>query len=660
MTQTAGQQIDPQELIKLIQENPEVKQALLQTVKNRKRKKPATSNAAGTEQDAPETETELTDANAAQMQKLMLEAIQQIERNSAEQKRTAANIYRSVQTTQALAKEIRTVKRIGSDVREIGEVAVLAIALTSAGLFVIVCTAIVLKNAITDAIGGINPFSGESNSTSAQVVNMDFPGIYDGGEVAGIPVTSNFGMRVHPITGVEKMHEGADLGMDSGTALHAPAAGIVECKEDPPGYGTYAEMGLPNGDSILLGHLSECFAGPAQPGKQIATSGNTGASTEPHLHLELLKGGKPVQPTIDVALGVIVGVDYMKVRELTAKYYQATVHQESGGEHTAQNTRTAATGLTQIMPDNIPSWSKEALGNAVSVDEFLASPDLQKSISLYRMATNVAQQLKEANGDDRTALRRVAALWYSGNPARENDYSALPFPGEPSVGDYVDSVMSKIDGAAGADVPPPVQPPSAKEERERAEQFLQQSPKVADPDRFTVEVWINTDSGIAPASGIIIRSDGLILTNHHVIANGLLHVKTKDGKQFSGRTIASDSSLDLALVQLDGAANLPTAPLAQSANVKAGDTVRAIGHPMGSHWKQTEASVIVVNSDCGLQALDGNCIRTPSGFLYPGNSGGPLLNDRGEVIGINRAIQESTGEGVSIPIEIFHQQFKMP
>ena len=187
-----------------------------------------------------------------------------------------------------------------------------------------------------------------------------------------------------------------------------------------------------------------------------------------------------------------------------------------------------------------------------------------------------------------------------------------------------------------------------------------QTAATTDPDRFTVEVWIQTNAGAAPASGIIIREDGLILTNHHVIANGLLYVKLKDGRQFQGRTIASDQSLDLALVQLDGAANLPVAPLAQSANVKVGDTVKAIGSPMGSHWKQTEASVIAVNSICGLKALAGKCIRTPSGFLYPGNSGGPLLNDQGEVIGVNRAIQESSGEGVSIPIEVFRQQFQIP
>ncbi|WP_143467858.1 S1C family serine protease, partial [Leptolyngbya ohadii] len=181
-----------------------------------------------------------------------------------------------------------------------------------------------------------------------------------------------------------------------------------------------------------------------------------------------------------------------------------------------------------------------------------------------------------------------------------------------------------------------------------------------DPDRFTVEVWVTVEGTPAPATGIIIRQDGLILTNRHVVAAGVLYVKTKDGKQYQGRTIASDASLDLALVQIDGAANLPTAPLAESANVKPGDTVKAIGHPMGETWKHTEAQVLATDSLCGLKALDNRCIRTPSGFLYPGNSGGPLLNASGEVIGINRAIQEATGEGVSIPIEVFHQQFKMP
>ncbi len=171
---------------------------------------------------------------------------------------------------------------------------------------------------------------------------------------------------------------------------------------------------------------------------------------------------------------------------------------------------------------------------------------------------------------------------------------------------------------------------------------------------FTVEVWIQVDSGYAPASGIVLKPNGLILTNHHVIADDpAVLVRLADGRQFNGQVITSDQTVDLALVQLQGVENLPVAKFAESTkDVAIGNTVYAIGSPEGSHWKMTEAQVIQTDSLCGSRALDRKCIRTPDGFLHPGNSGGPLLNAQGEVIGLNRAIQESTGQGVSIPIEI--------
>lgn len=172
---------------------------------------------------------------------------------------------------------------------------------------------------------------------------------------------------------------------------------------------------------------------------------------------------------------------------------------------------------------------------------------------------------------------------------------------------------------------------------------------------FVVEVWISTTGIVAPAAGILLSSDGLVLTNYHVIsASTFDFVRSADGKDFSGRILEVDPSLDLALIQLDEARNLPTANLAnQSAHVQVGDTVYAIGSPFGSHWKMTTAEVIEVQSDCGLPSL--RCIRTPPDFLKPGNSGGPLLDESGQVVGVNRAIQDGTGEGVSIPIETIQQ-----
>ena len=169
---------------------------------------------------------------------------------------------------------------------------------------------------------------------------------------------------------------------------------------------------------------------------------------------------------------------------------------------------------------------------------------------------------------------------------------------------------------------------------------------------FTVEVWIETNGIPAPATGIILTSDGLILTNQHVVKDSVFNfVRLADGRDYSGRIVDVDPGLDLALIQLEGASNLPVAEFAQtSSHVKQGDTVYAIGSPTGTHWQMTTAEIIQVQSDCGL--MDVRCIRTPQGFLKPGNSGGPLLDSFGQVIGVNRAIQQRTGEGVSIPVEV--------
>lgn len=182
----------------------------------------------------------------------------------------------------------------------------------------------------------------------------------------------------------------------------------------------------------------------------------------------------------------------------------------------------------------------------------------------------------------------------------------------------------------------------------------------AKAEPFTVEIWITLEDGTsAPATGVLVSADGLVLTNAHVVeGNPTPAVRVRDRQQneqqFWGRVVTEDARVDLALIQLTGAVGLPIAPLADStAQVQVGDRVYALGSPVGSHWKLTEGEVIALESQCGVRGL--KCIRMPRGFLQPGNSGGPLLDVTGTVIGINRALQESTGEGVSIPIEVVQQ-----
>ncbi|MFM7427321.1 MAG: S1C family serine protease, partial [Elainella sp.] len=169
----------------------------------------------------------------------------------------------------------------------------------------------------------------------------------------------------------------------------------------------------------------------------------------------------------------------------------------------------------------------------------------------------------------------------------------------------------------------------------------------------TVEIW-NVQNGVAStASGVILNPNGLVLTNQHVVqSNPRPSAKLADGRKFEGRVMSIDDSLDLALIQLSGASGLPTTPFASNtSSVQVGDQVYAIGSPRGESWKMSQTQVIELNSTCANGASPLRCIRTPSGFLHPGNSGGPLINAQGEVIGLNRAVQQSTGEGVSIPVE---------
>jgi S1-C subfamily serine protease len=170
----------------------------------------------------------------------------------------------------------------------------------------------------------------------------------------------------------------------------------------------------------------------------------------------------------------------------------------------------------------------------------------------------------------------------------------------------------------------------------------------------TVEILYSSQGGLAgTASGVLLTHNGLVLTNYHVVKNeDQLHVTLADGRKFTGTITAVDPDLDLALVQLSGVAYLPTVSLANdTTQVKVGDTVYAIGSPRGESWKMTTAQVIELNSTCANGDSPLRCIRTPGEFLQPGNSGGPLIDGLGQVVGINRAIQQSTGEGVSIPIE---------
>ena len=162
---------------------------------------------------------------------------------------------------------------------------------------------------------------------------------------------------------------------------------------------------------------------------------------------------------------------------------------------------------------------------------------------------------------------------------------------------------------------------------------------------------------VGTGTGVIVRKDGWILTNDHVVSGAdRVTVKLHDGREFSG-TIYTDPRSDLAVIKIESKESLPTAKLGDSDRVKVGQWAIAIGSPF--KYEGT-LSVGVVSSLMRRQLIDDpseglrgklypNMIQTDAA-INPGNSGGPLCNLAGEVIGINTAIQSGQSQGGSIGI----------
>lgn len=123
--------------------------------------------------------------------------------------------------------------------------------------------------------------------------------------VSGVPLTSNFGPRLHPVFGTVRDHDGLDLGAPSGSPIRAAAAGTVVAAGPRGGYGNATIIDHGGGVATLYAHQSEIFVAPGTvvgPGQVIGSVGSTGFSTGPHLHFEVRVRGTPVDPLGFVAL----------------------------------------------------------------------------------------------------------------------------------------------------------------------------------------------------------------------------------------------------------------------------------------------------------------------------------------------------------------------
>lgn len=158
-------------------------------------------------------------------------------------------------------------------------------------------------------------------------------------------------------------------------------------------------------------------------------------------------------------------------------------------------------------------------------------------------------------------------------------------------------------------------------------------------------------------SGVIISTDGYIVTNNHVV-NGAdeLTVTLEDNREFNARIIGTDPSTDLALIKIDGK-NLPTLPIGDSDKLRVGEWVIAVGNPFGLNNTVTAGIISAKARSLGANGVE-SFIQTDAA-INPGNSGGALVNTRGELVGINAMLYSQTGSysgyGFAIPTTIMNK-----
>jgi Do/DeqQ family serine protease len=161
-------------------------------------------------------------------------------------------------------------------------------------------------------------------------------------------------------------------------------------------------------------------------------------------------------------------------------------------------------------------------------------------------------------------------------------------------------------------------------------------------------------------SGVIIRPDGYIVTNNHVVAGATkVSVTLNDNRQYDATVVGTDPATDVAIIKVD-ATGLPTIPMGNSDNLRLGEWVLAIGSPLGAQLRSTITAGIV--SAKGRSMPDNSEEFKIESFIQtdaavnPGNSGGALVNKKGELVGINTAIVSQTGSytgySFAVPVNI--------
>jgi S1-C subfamily serine protease len=177
-----------------------------------------------------------------------------------------------------------------------------------------------------------------------------------------------------------------------------------------------------------------------------------------------------------------------------------------------------------------------------------------------------------------------------------------------------------------------------------------------------VTIVAHAPTGLVVGSGIIYDSAGWILTNKHVVVNArTIDVRLSDGRTFAGRLYGNDTLTDLSILKIDGALGLSAAPIGSSSSLRIGQLTIVIGSPLGVDYPNSVTSGIIsalgrdvtITSDSSLSGTSLHGLIQTDAAISSGNSGGPLVDASGRVIGVTTILAESAqGIGFAIPIDI--------